>query len=75
MAATSQEEIAARERFAFGENWTRFLGILDESRIQRAEDSLRRMLDVSDLNGKTFSPLELVPSGNKTTSAPRSSAA
>jgi 2-polyprenyl-3-methyl-5-hydroxy-6-metoxy-1,4-benzoquinol methylase len=54
MPATSQQEIAARERFAFGENWQRFLSILDESRIVRAEDSLRRMLDVSDLAGKTF---------------------
>jgi 2-polyprenyl-6-hydroxyphenyl methylase/3-demethylubiquinone-9 3-methyltransferase len=54
MPATSQQEIAARERFAFGENWQRFLSILDESRIVRAQDSLRRMLDVSDLTGKTF---------------------
>lgn len=54
MPTTSQEEIAARERFAFGENWQRFLSILDESRILRAEDSLRRMFEVSDLRGKTF---------------------
>lgn len=54
MPATSREEIAARERFAFGENWKRFLSVLDESRIERAEDSLRRMLEVSDLSGKTF---------------------
>jgi 2-polyprenyl-3-methyl-5-hydroxy-6-metoxy-1,4-benzoquinol methylase len=52
--ATSQQEIAARERFAFGENWQRFLSILDESRIVRAENSLRRMLDVPDLRGQTF---------------------
>src|ERR1035438_9421685 len=54
MPATSQEEIAARERFAFGENWQRFLSLLDESRVLQAEDSLRRMLEVSDLRGKTF---------------------
>jgi 2-polyprenyl-3-methyl-5-hydroxy-6-metoxy-1,4-benzoquinol methylase len=54
MPATAQQEIAARERFAFGENWRRFLSILDESRVLRAEDSLRRMLEVSDLRGKTF---------------------
>jgi 2-polyprenyl-3-methyl-5-hydroxy-6-metoxy-1,4-benzoquinol methylase len=54
MAATSQDEIAAHERFAFGDNWRRFLAILDENRIIRAEDSLRRMLDVSELRGKTF---------------------
>ena len=54
MSATSQQEIAAGERFAFGENWRRFLLLLDETRIANAEDSLRRMLDVSDLRGKTF---------------------
>jgi len=54
MPATSQQEIAARERFAFGENWRRFLSVLDERRIVRAEGSLRRMLEVSDLRGKTF---------------------
>jgi 2-polyprenyl-6-hydroxyphenyl methylase/3-demethylubiquinone-9 3-methyltransferase len=54
MLATSQEEIAARERFAFGENWRRFLSIIDESRIVSAEDSLRRMLEASDLGGKIF---------------------
>jgi len=54
MPATSQEEIAARERCAFGENWQRFLPVLDESRILKAEDSLRRMLGASDLQSKTF---------------------
>src|ERR1039457_7334460 len=54
MAATSQEEIAAHERFAFGENWRRFLAILDEPRIAKAEESLRGMLDVANLTGKTF---------------------
>src|ERR1035438_5515350 len=54
MLGTSQQEIAAGERFAFGENWWRFLSILDERRIAQAEDSLRGMLGVSDLQGKTF---------------------
>src|SRR5271154_68122 len=54
MPATSQQEIAAGERFAFGENWRRFLSVLDESRVASAEDSLRSMLEVSDLRGKTF---------------------
>jgi len=54
MAAGLHEEIASRERFAFGENWCRFLSTLDENRILRAEDSLRRMLEVPDLHGKTF---------------------
>ena len=54
MPGNSQQEIAARERFAFGENWQRFLSILDESRIASAEASLRRMLEVQDLRDKTF---------------------
>ena len=54
MSVTPQEEIAAGERFAFGENWRRFLATLNENRILGAKDSLCRMLDVSDLQGKTF---------------------
>jgi len=54
MRASSQQEIAAGERFAFGENWRRFLAILDDGRIRKAEDSLRRMLEVADLTGKSF---------------------
>jgi 2-polyprenyl-3-methyl-5-hydroxy-6-metoxy-1,4-benzoquinol methylase len=49
-----QQEIAAGERFAFGENWRRFLASLNEQRIARAEESLRNMLALPDLRGKTF---------------------
>jgi 2-polyprenyl-6-hydroxyphenyl methylase/3-demethylubiquinone-9 3-methyltransferase len=41
-------------RFAFGENWSRFLGDLNESRIAQAERSLREMLEVERLDGRTF---------------------
>src|SRR6202051_285132 len=47
-------ELASGERFAFGKNWADFLADLDDSRIAAAETSLRHMLDVSDLQGKTF---------------------
>src|SRR5436309_15353394 len=47
-------EIAAGERFTFGENWAAFLALLDESRIAAAENSLREMLEAGDLKGKTF---------------------
>ncbi len=47
-------EIARGERFAFGENWARYLGILDEARIREAQESLRQMLEVEDLAGKSF---------------------
>jgi len=48
------QEIALGERFEFGENWSRFLQLLDETRIQEAEDSLKTMLEVSDLNDMSF---------------------
>jgi SAM-dependent methyltransferase len=47
-------EIARGERFAFGDNWRRFLGHLTAERIAAAEQSLRKMLDVPDLEGRTF---------------------
>jgi len=47
-------EVAAGERFEFGKNWSRFLALLDDARIQHAEESLREMLEVDDLEGKSF---------------------
>jgi 2-polyprenyl-3-methyl-5-hydroxy-6-metoxy-1,4-benzoquinol methylase len=46
--------VAAGERFEFGKNWSRFLALLDEERILKAEQSLRLMLDVQQFNGKRF---------------------
>jgi 2-polyprenyl-6-hydroxyphenyl methylase/3-demethylubiquinone-9 3-methyltransferase len=51
---THQQEIESGDRFTFGENWTRFLSVLDEERIKQAEHSLRNMLDADSLAGKTF---------------------
>jgi 2-polyprenyl-3-methyl-5-hydroxy-6-metoxy-1,4-benzoquinol methylase len=48
------EEIARGKRFAFGKNWQQFLKHLDQERIYLAEESLRKMLDVSSLAGQTF---------------------
>lgn len=42
------------QRFAFGKNWLAFLSVLDEERIGEAERSLREMLGVSSLSGRTF---------------------
>src|SRR3954468_21810653 len=42
------------ERFAFGENWRRFLAVVDEERIVEAERSLREMLGTEDLRGRTL---------------------
>ena len=47
-------EVARGERFKFGENWSRFLSVLNEDRIFEAEKSLKEMLEVDDLTGKSF---------------------
>lgn len=49
-----EAEIAAGSRFPFGENWVRFLSLLNEQRIERAQRSLSEMLGVSNLAGKSF---------------------
>jgi 2-polyprenyl-3-methyl-5-hydroxy-6-metoxy-1,4-benzoquinol methylase len=43
-----------KERFAFGKNWDRFLRVLTDERIAEAERSLREMLEVEDLRGRSF---------------------
>ena len=49
-----EAERKSGERFGFGDNWRNFLSLLDEDRITRAEDSLRHMLGVKDLTGRSF---------------------
>lgn len=49
-----RSEIERRERFQFGDNWASFLGLLNEDRICKAEDGLRKWLGVDQLDGKTF---------------------
>ncbi len=51
---THSEEIASGERFQFGENWRLFLKTLDDDRIEHAVSSMRKMLDVETLAGRTF---------------------
>lgn len=48
------EEVDRGERFEFGKNWSAFLSVLDNDRIERAERSLAEMLEVSSLEGRTF---------------------
>ena len=48
------QEVSNGERFAFGENWARFLFALDEQRIKQAEESLKSMLETDNLSGKSF---------------------
>ncbi|NOY72253.1 MAG: class I SAM-dependent methyltransferase [Gammaproteobacteria bacterium] len=49
-----QEEVERGQRFQFGDNWLNFLEVLNEDRIEVAEKYLQKMLDVEDLQGKTF---------------------
>lgn len=53
-ASTHAAEVASGDRFEFGKNWSQFLSTLNEERIAGAEASLRDMLEVEDLSGKTF---------------------
>src|SRR3989442_380427 len=46
--------IGVETRFRFGRNWARFLAVLDEERIAAAENSLREMLELNDLQGRSF---------------------
>ncbi len=48
------EEIKRGDRFEFGANWARFLSVLDDERIAQAKASLKAMLGVESLEGKTF---------------------
>jgi 2-polyprenyl-3-methyl-5-hydroxy-6-metoxy-1,4-benzoquinol methylase len=56
LQATNQQdlEVRAGERFEFGANWARFLRLIDPSRIELAQDSLKSMLGMGDLTGRTF---------------------
>jgi SAM-dependent methyltransferase len=47
-------EVGSGARFKFGENWARFLELLDDGRIARAEESLKAMLEVESLAGRSF---------------------
>jgi 2-polyprenyl-3-methyl-5-hydroxy-6-metoxy-1,4-benzoquinol methylase len=47
-------EIAEGQRFEFGQNWSRFLALLDDTRIEAAVQSLRAMLGVERLDGARF---------------------
>jgi 2-polyprenyl-6-hydroxyphenyl methylase/3-demethylubiquinone-9 3-methyltransferase len=52
--AAHANEVDRRERFEFGENWLRFLNVLDDERIYEAELSIRAMLGVESLEGRRF---------------------
>ncbi len=53
-SSSHASEIAAGERFEFGENWRRFLASVSEERITTAIASVQDLLGISTLKGKTF---------------------
>ena len=53
-ATPIEQEVSAGERFEFGKNWMRFVELVDAARVHSAEASLRQMLDLESLDGKTF---------------------
>lgn len=54
MISNHYMEIAAGKRFTFGANWSRFLTLLNDKRIEEATRSLKLMLGVENLVGKSF---------------------
>jgi 2-polyprenyl-3-methyl-5-hydroxy-6-metoxy-1,4-benzoquinol methylase len=53
-ASLHGREVASGERFEFGKNWSRFLELVDEDRITKAENSLKEWLEVENLDGRSF---------------------
>jgi 2-polyprenyl-6-hydroxyphenyl methylase/3-demethylubiquinone-9 3-methyltransferase len=56
MTSPTEFEVQVRsgQRFEFGENWARFLAVLDDDRIAEAQASLCDMLGRTDLEGLSF---------------------
>jgi 2-polyprenyl-3-methyl-5-hydroxy-6-metoxy-1,4-benzoquinol methylase len=52
--AEHRAEVAGGRRFEFGENWRRFLDVVDDRRIAEAERSLREMLGPDGLSERSF---------------------
>lgn len=48
------EETAEGKRYRFGENWARFIELVDERRIGEAEQSLYKFFGERPLDGKSF---------------------
>ena len=53
-AATFEQLVQSGQRFTFGNNWSGFLRQLNDERIAEARQSLRLMLGVKDLVGRSF---------------------
>lgn len=49
-----ETEVKKGDRFEFGKNWLSFLSTLTDERIRIAENSIKDMLRIENLKGKTF---------------------
>ncbi|MEE9150987.1 MAG: 50S ribosomal protein L11 methyltransferase, partial [Thermoplasmata archaeon] len=54
MGMQHTQEIIRGGRFQFGKNWKGFLSVLNDERIVEAENSIRKMLNLETLEGRTF---------------------
>jgi SAM-dependent methyltransferase len=54
LPATQPTSTEQNLRFKFGKNWGSFLRVLDDERIAEAQRSLKEMLGLSDLRGRSF---------------------
>lgn len=52
--AQSNVVLDPKDRFSFGKNWSRFLNMLNDERIQEAEKSLKEKLGLESLKDKVF---------------------
>lgn len=53
-SADFKQQVSAGKRFEFGNNWQRFLGVLNEERIANAVKSLQQQLGLDRLDGLHF---------------------
>lgn len=54
VADAHAREVAGGARFEFGENWARFLRVLNDERIDAAAQALQQMLELPRLDGLRF---------------------
>jgi 2-polyprenyl-3-methyl-5-hydroxy-6-metoxy-1,4-benzoquinol methylase len=54
IGTTFLHDISGHRRFEFGRNWRRFLSLLNDERIEQAQRSLTKWLDVEHLRDRRF---------------------
>jgi len=54
MELDHRKQVESGQRFEFGENWSSFLRVLDDERVEEAKRSLQSMLGIDSLVDRTF---------------------